>query len=126
MSLPAGSRRLRELAGPGSIGGLPLDKLVETAVVHVLMQESQIVVVENLEELVPAYTLQPGILAAVGIVEVDPNHRPAAAVMGGVLDDRWMTATLLHPFADLVVIGGRGCASLGLAHRSISRIALSS
>jgi hypothetical protein len=70
------------------------------------VQERDVVLVEDLEELVPGNLLEALLLLA----EVEPKN--AAASLSGA-HDGWAAAALLGPASDLVVLGGGGC----LAHR---------
>ena len=72
------------------------------------MQERNVVLIEDLEELLPRNLLEAFLLLA----EVEPEN--AAAPLSGSYDG-WAAAALLGPAPDLVVVGGGGC----LAHRGL-------
>jgi hypothetical protein len=69
------------------------------------MQERDVVLVENLEELLPGNLLEAFLLLAE--VEAKDPAPPSGA------HDRRAATALLGPAPDLVVVGGGGC----LAHR---------
>src|SRR6201999_208666 len=77
----------------------------------VLMQEGKLVVVENLEELVPADLFE----AFLGLLEIDTQNAACAA---GRTDLCGPAFTPLDPFADFVVIGG----GTGFGHECLHRI----
>ena len=50
------------------VGRFSLDECVEAAVRHILAQEGEIILVENLEELLPTHALEPSVFASVRIM----------------------------------------------------------
>jgi hypothetical protein len=70
----------------------------------VLVQKSEVRLVEALEEVVPGERLQAALAAEPR--EIDAQDARTPAVARG-RDDGWLAAALLCPSADLVVIGGR-------------------
>jgi hypothetical protein len=74
----------------------------------ILVQEGELAIVEDLEELVPAHLLEVRLLLA----EVDAED---AAVVAGVADFGRPPFAGLDPFADDLVIGGRGGFALSSA-----------
>jgi hypothetical protein len=86
--------------------GRTIDELGEAAVGLVLVDEREVVAIEPREELVPADRLERS--RAAEAREVDAQD---ARVLGtpGCLDACRMSAPLLHPVADLVVIDRRLC-----------------
>src|SRR5687768_14753059 len=79
-----------------------MDEFVETAGAAaarlVLVQERQVILVEDLEELVPRDLLE----LFLGLAEVDAEDATVAAV----LDASRVAVARLGPFADLVMLGG--------------------
>jgi hypothetical protein len=79
----------------------------------ILVEEGEIVLVENLEELLPGRFLE--LLVIVAEIE---TQNSAAALPGAY--NRRPSAAFFGPTANLIVVGGGG----GLAHRSAPRTCL--
>src|SRR4051812_16335806 len=84
---------------------LPLHELIEPARAaifgFVLIKKRQPVLVEDLEELIPANLLERVFL----ITEVDAQEAALPAIRAGAADNGWSAVALLDPFPDFVVVG---------------------
>src|ERR1051326_1176760 len=80
------------------------DELVESAVLLVLIEEGQIVLLKCSEPLVPGHALKR--VFADDAVEVNPQHA-RVGVRAGAFYARWASAARFDPVADRIVIGGR-------------------
>ena len=84
--------------------GRAVDELVEAALVarnFFLIEEGELSFFEDTEEFLPGDPLQ----VFIGFLEIDPQY----AALSLRFNDGWASASLIGPFADLVVVGGGCC-----------------